>query len=147
MRLGEGYLRVSLSQLSPQKQRIEHVNMTDKRQSSPEPILQEAVEAPAQDAAIVRLQITNEQLQTALRTRIVIEQAKGILAERLTLSVDEAFALLRRAARTSRLPLRALASAVVADMSHTPEAILASMRAGLARPDSALSRVRGDAKP
>ena len=63
MRLGEGYLRVSLSQLSHQKQRIEHVNMTDKRQSSPEPILQEAVEAPAPDAAVARLQITNEQLR------------------------------------------------------------------------------------
>ena len=106
-----------------------------------------ASQSSPEDAAVARLQITNEQLQTALRTRIVIEQAKGILAERLTLSVDEAFALLRRAARTSRLPLRVLASAVVADMGHTPEAILTSMRAGLARPDSGLSRVRGDAKP
>ena len=56
----------------------------------------------------------NAQLETALETRIVIEQAKGMLAERLRVSPDEAFQTLRRAARSHRVKLHALAAAVVA---------------------------------
>ena len=56
----------------------------------------------------------NAQLETALETRIVIEQAKGMLAERLRVSPDEAFQTLRRAARSNRVKLHALAAAVVA---------------------------------
>lgn len=62
------------------------------------------------------------QLQGALDSRIVIEQAKGVLAERYSLTPDEAFALLRRSARSNRMPLRQLASAVVAS-PHTPAEI------------------------
>jgi hypothetical protein len=39
------------------------------------------------------------QLRSALTHRIVVEQAKGFLRERLDISVDEAFSLLRRYAR------------------------------------------------
>jgi hypothetical protein len=61
------------------------------------------------------------QLQEALDSRIVIEQAKGVLVERFDLSPDEAFALLRRAARSNRVPLRELAAAVVTSRETPPE--------------------------
>jgi GAF domain-containing protein len=55
-----------------------------------------------------------EQLQTALDSRVVIEQAKGILAERFGTDTDTAFAVLRRRARDRSRPLAELARAVVA---------------------------------
>jgi hypothetical protein len=61
----------------------------------------------------------NHQLRTALGTRIVIEQAKGTLAERLRVEVDEAFERLRREARNRRMKLHALAAAVVAREAWT----------------------------
>jgi AmiR/NasT family two-component response regulator len=59
------------------------------------------------------LRTENDQLRTALVTRIVIEQAKGMLAERLQLEVDVAFERLRREARNRRMKLHTLAAAVV----------------------------------
>lgn len=53
------------------------------------------------------------QLQRALDSRIVIEQAKGMLAERLALSPDEAFDRMRAYARHGNLRLREVAGAVV----------------------------------
>jgi AmiR/NasT family two-component response regulator len=63
------------------------------------------------------------QLQTALETRIVIEQAKGVLRERYGLSIEDAFAALRSAARSAQLKLHAVATEVVAS-SETPDAVL-----------------------
>jgi GAF domain-containing protein len=56
---------------------------------------------------------TREQLREALESRIVIEQAKGMLANANGITVDDAFARLRRHARTLRVPLREVATAVV----------------------------------
>jgi GAF domain-containing protein len=53
------------------------------------------------------------QLQTALTSRVLIEQAKGILAERLTITMDEAFTALRGHARAHHRHLSELAQAVV----------------------------------
>jgi transcriptional regulator with GAF, ATPase, and Fis domain len=55
----------------------------------------------------------NEQLLTALNSRVVIEQAKGKLAERLGVDMDEAFSLLRHYARSRNLRLSELAQAFV----------------------------------
>ncbi len=60
-----------------------------------------------QQAAIV-------QLQAALSSRILIEQAKGVLAERWQVAPDDAFDVLRRHARASHQALADLASAVLA---------------------------------
>jgi ANTAR domain len=61
------------------------------------------------------------QLETALRTRIAIEQAKGILAERHGLNPEEAFDVLRRAARTNRMKLHDLVDRVRAGEPDPPE--------------------------
>jgi ANTAR domain/GAF domain len=66
-----------------------------------------------QQRAIHRRDVVTEQLQTALNSRVLIEQAKGVLAERLRVSVDEAFTVLRRAARGQNRRLAELAEAVV----------------------------------
>jgi transcriptional regulator with GAF, ATPase, and Fis domain len=55
----------------------------------------------------------NEQLQTALNSRVIIEQAKGKLAERLGLDMDQAFSLLRDSARTRNRRLSDLAQAFI----------------------------------
>jgi transcriptional regulator with GAF, ATPase, and Fis domain len=55
----------------------------------------------------------NEQLQTALNSRVMIEQAKGKLAERLGLEMDQAFNLLRDVARNRNLRLSDLAQAFI----------------------------------
>jgi GAF domain-containing protein len=55
----------------------------------------------------------NEQLREALDSRIVIEQAKGVLAAERGISVDEAFEVLRRHARSHSASLRSVAEAVV----------------------------------
>ena len=55
----------------------------------------------------------NEQLQAALNSRVVIEQAKGKLAERLGLDVHQAFGLLRDYARARNQRMSELARAFV----------------------------------
>jgi ANTAR domain-containing protein/GAF domain-containing protein len=52
-------------------------------------------------------------LRTALDSRVVIEQAKGILAERLSVDMNHAFSLLRDTARSRNLRLSDLARALV----------------------------------
>ncbi len=55
-----------------------------------------------QERAVSRSEELTEQLQTALQSRIVIEQAKGAVAQRLGISLDEAFHGLRQEARSFR---------------------------------------------
>jgi transcriptional regulator with GAF, ATPase, and Fis domain len=55
----------------------------------------------------------NEQLQTALNSRVIIEQAKGKLAERLGIDVNQAFTILRDQARNRNQRLSDLARAFI----------------------------------
>ncbi|WP_030020193.1 GAF and ANTAR domain-containing protein [Streptomyces monomycini] len=57
--------------------------------------------------------LINEQLEGALGTRVVIEQAKGMLAERLDLTPDEAFIRLRARARHHQILLTDLSHQVI----------------------------------
>ncbi len=61
-----------------------------------------------------RLDRTTSQLQHALEARVIVEQAKGILAERRGVTVEQALALMRRHARSRGRTLKAVASDVVA---------------------------------
>ena len=63
------------------------------------------------------------QLQHALTSRIVVEQAKGMLAERYSLDPEAAFELIRLAARSNGLKVHALASSVLSSQ-ETPRLIL-----------------------
>jgi len=67
-----------------------------------------------QHRAAVSAQALNEQLQEALNSRIVIEQAKGVLAERAAVGVDAAFTALRSHARRHGLRLTEVARGVIA---------------------------------
>lgn len=66
-----------------------------------------------QERAVHERQILAEQLQGALNSRVVIEQAKGILAERNGLDMDAAFAALRSDARHTGRPLLVVATQVI----------------------------------
>ncbi len=66
-----------------------------------------------QERSLARAEALTEQLQGALNSRIVIEQAKGALARIEGITVDEAFDLMRARARSSRQRLVDVAAAVL----------------------------------
>ncbi len=74
-----------------------------------------------QERAVRRAEVLAEQLQGALNSRVVIEQAKGALAQIHHLAIDEAFMLLRRYARDNHRKLSELAQAIVSDPASEPE--------------------------
>jgi GAF domain-containing protein len=81
----------------------------------------EIAQAMAEMAAIALIQeralreryLVAEQLQAALNSRVVIEQAKGMLAEYLTVTTDKAFQLLRNYARENNRKLTEVARDVI----------------------------------
>jgi GAF domain-containing protein len=83
------------------------------------PIVQALADVAAiallQERTIRRGEILTEQLQGALNSRIVIEQAKGAVAQAHQISVDEAFRLIREYARRNNRRLSDIAHAVFTD--------------------------------
>lgn len=65
-------------------------------------------------------QRTSAQLQTALDSRIVIEQAKGVLAERVGITTDEAFQQIRASARRRRTKINQVCQQVI-DTGYIPD--------------------------
>ena len=66
-----------------------------------------------QHRAVVEAQVVNEQLQHALNSRIVIEQAKGMVAEHAGLDMEKAFAALRNHARNHNARLADVANDLI----------------------------------
>jgi GAF domain-containing protein len=73
-----------------------------------------------QERALHQSELIAEQLQTALNSRVLIEQAKGVLLARADVDVDVAFRLMRNHSRRNNQLLRDVAAAVI-DGSLTPE--------------------------
>jgi len=75
------------------------------------------------------------QLEHALQSRVAIEQAKGVLAERYSLDPDAAFDLIRRAARSNRMKLHDLARKIRPG-EPTPEELVSQVEGFVAPPRS-----------
>ncbi len=74
--------------------------------------------APGESGEAARLAVTVTQLEHALASRVRVEQAIGVLAERHRLRPREAFDLLRRAARSRGRRVTELAQEVVASTAN-----------------------------
>jgi AmiR/NasT family two-component response regulator len=64
-------------------------------------------------SAVQQAQRLNEQLSAALASRVVIEQAKGVVSERAGIDLAEAFIRLRAYARNHNLRLTDVAQAAI----------------------------------
>ena len=83
--------------------------------------------ADLQERKASGLQATVSQLQGALDSRVVIDRALGMLAERFDVSIPDAFELLRAAARDSRREVRAIAEEITTVREKTPAEIVSAL--------------------
>jgi GAF domain-containing protein len=93
-----------------------HVEVGEMRQAdvdAAQALTDVATIAILQHRAAHDAQVLNEQLNNALNSRVVIEQAKGVVAERRSLDMDKAFEALRHHARNHNLRLADVAQGVV----------------------------------
>jgi transcriptional regulator with GAF, ATPase, and Fis domain len=124
--VAEGYLSVHAFPLRLRHQTYGALNLfgadTGKMDSTSISIVQALADVATigmlQQRAIQRGDDLNEQLQGALTTRIVIEQAKGVLAQIHGIAPDQGFELLRDYCRRNNLRLTDVAHQVVADSSN-----------------------------
>ncbi|MBA2638465.1 MAG: GAF and ANTAR domain-containing protein [Nocardioidaceae bacterium] len=83
-----------------------------------------------QERAVRRGEELTEQLQGALNSRVVIEQAKGAIAQQHHVNVDEAFQLLRRYARSHQRKLGDVARAIAINPAGMPDLFGSEQPAG-----------------
>lgn len=87
---------------------LEHADL-----SSAQALADVATIAVLQNRVVEEARILNEQLEHALNSRVLIEQAKGVWAERTHSDMDRAFSALRGYARSHNLALVAVAQGVI----------------------------------
>lgn len=97
------------------------------------------------ERAVRQRAVLSEQLQSALHSRVLIEQAKGALSVYAGVSVSDAFTLMRTHARRSGRPLSFVAQAVV-DGSIDPRTLQQTLqRLGPVEARSGLADLAGSA--
>jgi GAF domain-containing protein len=74
-----------------------------------------------QERAVSRGGVLTEQLEAALNSRVVIEQAKGAIAQAHGVTVDAAFTIIREYARANNRRLGDIAHLIVTDLASLPE--------------------------
>jgi GAF domain-containing protein len=89
------------------------------------PIVQALADVAAigllQQRALLREQTLTDQLQHALESRVVIEQAKGVIIRAFGVSPDTAFTLIRTYARRNNTRIADLAGIIVTDPANVPD--------------------------
>ena len=80
-----------------------------------------------QERVIRESNILAEQLHRALDSRVLVEQAKGIISHSLSVSMDQAFAVLRAHARDNNLTIRSVAEGI-SNLSVSVESIVRPVR-------------------
>lgn len=96
-----------------------------------------------QERTIAASELLATQLQTALTSRVRLEQAKGVLAQRAGLAMDQAFELMRAYARTRGRRLGDVAARIIAgafDDEMLPKERLPEQAAPRARSTASLIR-------
>lgn len=76
--------------------------------------------------AHVQTQVAARQLQRALTSRVVIEQAKGVVSAQRQVTMDEAFTALREWARSTNLRLHDVCADVIRSRQLPPPVVVAS---------------------
>ena len=118
----EGFVGVLALPLRLRGRVIGALNLFDAQDGTlSDPEIRPVAQAMADVATIAILQerigqerdVLNQQLQTALTSRVVIEQAKGVLATHLEIEMEEAFELMRKRSRDERRRLVEVAEEVV----------------------------------
>ncbi|HEU4320161.1 MAG TPA: GAF and ANTAR domain-containing protein [Acidimicrobiia bacterium] len=92
----------------------ETVDLSDEDLTAAQALADLATIAILQDRAAIDDRTLISQLRTALETRVVIEQAKGIVAHGTGMTMDEAFGRIRDHARSNNQRLRDVSAAIVA---------------------------------
>jgi GAF domain-containing protein len=101
--------------------RTELGNLEDADVDAAQALADVATIAILQHRAAVQAHLVVDQLNHALNSRVMIEQAKGILAERAGLDMEGAFAWLRNHARNHNLLLVDVAQAIIEGKVVVPE--------------------------